>query len=575
MNIRQLLDKHISQALIDAGAPEGSLAIVKPSARPEHGDYQANGIMGAAKKLKVNPRVLATAVLDHLDLSDYTDLIEIAGPGFLNIHLKDEWLCRQLQATSQSETLGVEPVKSPLTIVVDYSGPNLAKEMHVGHLRSTIIGDSVARTLSFQGHKVIRQNHVGDWGTQFGMLIAYMVERQDQTESLSTCLADLENFYRQAKQRFDESSEFAETAREYVVKLQSGDLDCLQLWQQFIDVSIQHCEAIYQQLNVQLTCEDIRPESAYNEDLPVTLRGLSEAGLLTEDQGAQCVFLDEFKGKDDQVLPLIVQKSDGGYLYATSDLAAIRYRNQALQADRVLYFVDARQNLHFQQVFAVACQAGFVREGCSLEHMPFGTMLGNDSKPFKTRTGGTVKLVDLLQEAEERAFALVTEKNPDMNKAERQSIAHVVGIGAVKYADLAKNRTSDYIFTWEQMLSLVGNTAPYLQYAYARIRTLSTKAGAIDLNATIRLDEVLERQLAIKLLQFPEAVEVVGKEGMPNLLCSYLHELAGQFMSFYEGCPILKAEDAVKNSRLKLADLTAQTLKTGLGLLGIETLERM
>lgn len=575
MNIRQLLDKHISQALIDAGAPEGSLAIVKPSARPEHGDYQANGIMGAAKKLKVNPRVLATAVLDHLDLSDYTDLIEIAGPGFLNIHLKDEWLCRQLQATSQSETLGVEPVKSPLTIVVDYSGPNLAKEMHVGHLRSTIIGDSVARTLSFQGHKVIRQNHVGDWGTQFGMLIAYMVERQDQTESLSTCLADLENFYRQAKQRFDESSEFAETAREYVVKLQSGDLDCLQLWQQFIDVSIQHCEAIYQQLNVQLTCEDIRPESAYNEDLPVTLRGLSEAGLLTEDQGAQCVFLDEFKGKDDQVLPLIVQKSDGGYLYATSDLAAIRYRNQALQADRVLYFVDARQNLHFQQVFAVACQAGFVREGCSLEHMPFGTMLGNDSKPFKTRTGGTVKLVDLLQEAEERAFALVTEKNPDMNKAERQSIAHIVGIGAVKYADLAKNRTSDYIFTWEQMLSLVGNTAPYLQYAYARIRTLSTKAGAIDLNATIRLDEVLERQLAIKLLQFPEAVEVVGKEGMPNLLCSYLHELAGQFMSFYEGCPILKAEDAVKNSRLKLADLTAQTLKTGLGLLGIETLERM
>lgn len=575
MNIRQLLDMHVSQALSEAGAPEGSPAIIKPSARPEHGDYQANGIMGAAKKLKTNPRSLATTVLEKLDLSEFADKIEIAGPGFLNIHLKKQWLSSQLQTTLGAETLGIEAVKTPLTLVVDYSGPNLAKEMHVGHLRSTIIGDAVARTLSFQGHTVIRQNHVGDWGTQFGMLIAYMVENQGQKQALSMQLSDLESFYRAAKQRFDQDPDFAITAREYVVKLQSGDPACLELWQQFINVSIQHCEAIYQQLNVQLSREDIKPESAYNNDLPAVLKNLNETGLLTEDQGAQCVFLDAFKGKDDQALPLIVQKSDGGYLYATTDLAALRYRNSDLQADRVLYFVDARQSLHFQQVFAVARKANFVSESMSLEHMPFGTMLGNDGKPFKTRTGGTVKLVDLLREAEQRAFDLVTAKNPDLDETERKAIAHVIGIGAVKYADLSKNRTSDYVFNWEQMLSLVGNTAPYLQYAYARIRSLFAKAGAIDARVAISLDDALERQLAVKLLQFPEAIDIVGKEGTPNLLCNYLHELAGLFMSFYEGCPVLKADDAVKNSRLKLADLTAQTLKTGLELLGIETLERM
>ena len=575
MNIRQLLDDRITAALHTLGAPETVTAIVKPSARPEFGDYQANGVMAAAKQLKTNPRELATRLLAALDLSDMAEKLEVAGPGFINIHLKNGWLAHALTA-EQADAAATEHK----TIVVDYSGPNLAKEMHVGHLRSTIIGDAVARVLAFQGHSVIRQNHVGDWGTQFGMLIAHMVSIAEQHGGVSGVapqLADLETFYRAAKQRFDNEPSFADAARDYVVKLQSGDAECQQLWQQFIDISLHHCEEVYARLGVSLTRADVKPESAYNADLPTIVSDLQAKDLLVEDNGAQCAFLDEFKNKDGSITPIIVQKTGGGYLYATTDLAALRYRSGVLNADRVLYFTDARQSLHFQQVFTLACKAGFVRPEVALEHMPFGNMLGEDGKPFKTRTGGTVKLVEVLAEAEERAFALVSAKNPELSEAERHTIAHTVGIGAVKYADLSKNRNSDYIFNWDAMLSFEGNTAPYLQYAYARIKSIFRRVETYDAHATLTLQAAAERTLAMKLLQFTEATDSVAKEGLPNHLCTYLYELAGNFMSFYEACPILKdgvAQD-VRNSRLRLADLTAQTLQTGLSLLGIGVMERM
>jgi len=575
MNISTLLDKKVKQALIAAGADENSAAVIKPSSRPEFGDYQANGIMGAAKKLKMNPRDLATKVLENLDLSTIADKLEIAGPGFINIHLKNDWLTERLAKTLDSDHLAIEKVANPQTVVIDYSAPNLAKEMHVGHLRSTIIGDAMARVLDFVGHKVIRQNHVGDWGTQFGMLLTYMGELQENDDALSMQLADLEKFYQAAKIRFDEDEAFAQQARENVVKLQAGDPEFLKLWQQFIDISLTHCDEIYDILNVLLTRDDVMPESAYNDDLAKVVEDLDKAGMLTEDQGAQCVFMEEFKAKDGKITPMIVQKSDGGYLYATTDLAALRYRHNKLGMNRGLYLVDARQSLHLKQVFTAAKKAGFLPEETQLEHMAFGTMMGKDGTPFKTRDGGTVKLIDLLNEAQERAFDLVTQKNPDLDEASRREIAKTVGIGAVKYADLSKNRTSDYIFNWDTMLSFEGNTAPYLQYAYARIQSIFLKAGEIDANAAIALIEPQERQLATKILQLSETIDVVAKEGTPNLLCNYLFELAGNFMTFYEACPIMKADEATKQSRLKLAQLTADTLKTGLDLLGIAVIKRM
>ncbi|TXH78290.1 MAG: arginine--tRNA ligase [Thiothrix sp.] len=570
MNIRQLLDQRLTAALHAVGAPVSTSAIIKPSARPEFGDYQANGVMAAAKQLKMNPRDLAVKVLEQADLSDLAAKVEIAGPGFLNIHLKTEWLATALPTNTQ-----LDPV-IPQTVVVDYSSPNLAKEMHVGHLRSTIIGDAVVRVLAFQGHQVIRQNHVGDWGTQFGMLLAHMADLKAQGGELSMQLADLESFYRESKQRFDAEPAFAERAREYVVKLQSGDAECLALWQQFIEISLTHCEEAYQELDVSLTRKDVMAESAYNHDLAKVVSDLQAKQLLTESDGAQCAFMEEFKNKDGSITPLIIQKTGGGYLYATTDLAAIRYRNTVLGADRVLYFVDVRQSLHFQQVYTLARKAGFAPEAMSLEHMAFGTMLGEDGKPFKTRTGGTVKLADLLVEAKERAYQLVSTRSPDLSEDQRRAIAHTVGIGAVKYSDLSKNRTSDYVFSWDLMLSLDGNTAPYLQYAYARIQSIFRKAGAIE-PATIQLLETSERALGLKLLQFNEIIESVGREGQPHHLCNYLYELAGHFMSFYEACPMLRDDvpEDVRASRLQLAQLTAHTLKTGLGLLGIGVLERM
>jgi arginyl-tRNA synthetase len=541
-----------------------------------HGDFACNIAMMLAKPSGMNPRDLAEKIITAMPKDPRISDTQIAGPGFINFFVNDSWLEQQVSDALADDHIGIKRAEKPQTIIVDYSSPNLAKEMHVGHLRSSIIGDAVVRALEFKGHNVIRQNHVGDWGTQFGMLLAYMEEQQNSGEALD--LADLEGFYRASKGRFDESEEFANRARELVVALQSGDEYCNKLWAEFNSISLEHCLTLYKRLGVSLTADDVRGESAYNGDLQSIVDELTKANLLTESNGAQCVFLDEFKNKEGDTLPIIVQKSGGGFLYATSDLAAIRYRAEKLKADRVLYFVDQRQALHFNQVFALAHKAGFASKQTSLEHLGFGTMNGEDGKPFKTRSGGTVKLVDLLDEAQIRAIDLVRSKNPDMEQAEVDKIGKVVGISAVKYADLSKDRARDYIFNFDQMLSFEGNTAPYLMYAYTRVASIFDKAG-LDMNSSqgdIKLEAEKEKDLATKLMQFPEILERINQRGQPHTLCSYIYEVAGLFSSFYEHCPILAADnEAQKQSRLCLAALAGKTIKQGLNLLGIETLERM
>ncbi|WP_281212713.1 arginine--tRNA ligase [Shewanella insulae] len=542
-----------------------------------HGDFATNLAMMLTKVARKNPREVAQLIIDSLPQDSQVAKVEIAGPGFINFFIDENALTNQLMAALSDDHLGVV-LPTPQTVVVDYSSPNLAKEMHVGHLRSTIIGDAVVRALEFQGHKVIRQNHVGDWGTQFGMLLAYMEElRAQQGEQAQVELADLESFYRAAKVRFDESQEFATRARQLVVELQSGDEYCNKLWREFNDISLSHCHQVYERLGVSLTRADVRGESAYNDDLEQVVLDLDSQGLLSESNGAKVVFQDEFQTKEGEPLPVIIQKADGGFLYATSDLAAMRYRSEVLNADRALYFVDLRQALHFQQVFSLARTANFVRPEMSLEHMGFGTMNGEDGRPFKTRSGGVVKLVDLLSEAETRALELVRSKNPDMDEEELAKIAKVVGIASVKYADLSKNRASDYIFSFEQMLSFEGNTAPYLLYAYTRVAGIFKRAADVDLTgASIKLEHDKEKELGNKLAQFAEVLGRMVAKGQPHALCGYLFELAGAFSSFYEACPVLAADNEdQKKSRLLLAQLTAKTLKQGLDLLGIETLERM
>lgn len=573
--IRQLIQQALSQLVTEGVLPEGlSPAIQVENAKDKtHGDFASNIAMMLAKPAGMKPRDLAEKLIAALPADEQISKVEIAGPGFLNFFQNTQALAARLDAALADAQLSVRKNGPAQRTVVDLSAPNLAKEMHVGHLRSTIIGDGVASVLEFLGDTVIRQNHVGDWGTQFGMLLAYLQEQPATSDELS----DLEDFYRAAKKRFDESEEFADRARGLVVKLQAGDAECLSLWTKFKDISLSHCQKVYDLLNVKLTPADVMGESAYNDDLANVVADLKAAGLLVESNGAQCVFLEEFRTADDTPLPVIVQKAGGGYLYATTDLAAMRYRN-VLKADRVLYFVDQRQALHFQQVFEVARRAGFVHEGMQLEHMGFGTMNGADGRPFKTRDGGTVKLIDLLEEAKERAYTLVKEKNPELPEDELRTIAQAVGISAVKYADLSKHRASDYSFNFDQMLSFEGNTAPYLLYAYTRVAGVFRKLGTpFDASkGQIVLEAPQEQELAARLAQFGEILNNVSEKGTPHVLCAYLYDLAGLFSSFYENCPILAADNAEQQqSRLRLAALTGRTLKQGLQLLGLETLERM
>ncbi len=576
MNIQAFLSEKISMAMSAAGAPADSEPLVRQSAKVQFGDYQANGVMGAAKKMGIPPRQLAEKILEHLDITDIADKVEIAGPGFINIFLSPVWVAQQAEFALADEHLNITKV-TPETIVIDYSSPNVAKQMHVGHLRSTIIGDASARTLSFLGHNVIRANHLGDWGTQFGMLIAYLEKKQNENAA-DMALADLEEFYREAKKCYDEDEVFAERARNYVVRLQGGDEYCRTMWRKLVDITMQQNQLTYQRLNVTLTEDDIMGESLYNPMLPGIVADLKAKGLAVESEGATVVFLDEYKNKEGEPMGVIIQKKDGGYLYTTTDIACAKYRHEQLHANRVLYYIDSRQHQHLMQAWAIVRKAGYIPDSMSLEHHMFGMMLGKDGRPFKTRSGGTVRLTDLLDEAHERALTLIREKNPDMDEEELNNIARVVGIGAVKYADLSKNRTTDYIFDWDLMLSFEGNTAPYMQYAYTRVASIFKRAEIDEsaLTQPISLTQPHEKQLALRLVQFDETITQVAREGTPHVMCAYLYDLAQSFSGFYENCPILSAEDDnVRQSRLKLARLTARTLKQGLETLGIETVDRM
>lgn len=566
MKIKLELSNIIENALKNAKIESGDI-VISDATKAEFGDYQFNGVMKLAKQLKKNPREIATEVVKHVDTTGMIEKVEVAGPGFINIWLSKSWLAQQSNAILNDERIGVGYVQEPQKIVVDYSGPNMAKQMHVGHLRSSIIGDSLAALFEFLGHDVIRQNHIGDWGTQFGMLIAYLEEQN--TDGNTQELKDLEQFYKNAKIRFDESEAFANKARDYVVKIQSGDAHCLKLWQSFINASLGHCEDVYEKLNVRLTREDVRAESFYNDKLSGVIEMLKEKGISTNSNGAECVFLE-----GDET-PIIIQKSDGGYLYATTDLAALNYRNDVLNAHRICYVVDARQSQHFKQVFTISKQAGMVNEDVALEHIGFGTMMDKSGKPFKTRDGGTVKLVDLLDEAVARAKETITDRNVH-SEAELESVAKAIGIGAVKYADLSINRESNYIFSWDKMLSFEGNTALYMQYAYARIQSILRKYDG-EINGEIIVGDEIEHRLALMILKFEDVLSKTAIDATPHTITSYLYDVVVTFMKFYEQNPILKegVAEELKISRLQLAILTSSLIEKGLELLGIEVVDKI
>lgn len=539
-----------------------------------HGDFASNVALMLSRSLHQNPRALAEEIIAHLPHDPRIAKTEIAGPGFINFFVSDESLCATLNAMLADPRLGVAKADKPQRVVVDYSAPNVAKEMAVHHIRSTVIGDAVVRTLEFLGHDVIRANHVGDWGTQFGMLIAYL-ERKENESGEGMDLSDFEAFYREAKQAYDSDPDFAVTARRYVVLLQGGDPYCKAMWQKLVTMTMEQNQRIYDRLDVTLTEKDVMGESLYNPMLPGIVADLTSKGLAVEDDGAMVVYLNEFTNRDGQPMGVIVRKKDGGYLYTTTDIACVKYRVDTLKAERILYFIDSRQHQHLMEAWTIARKAGYLPANVSVEHDAFGMMLGRDGRPFKTRTGGTVKLKDLLDEAEERVSKLLEERGSALEGDIRREVIHNIAVGAVKYADLSKNRTTDYIFDWDLMLAFDGNTAPYLQYAYSRIRAIFRKTDKKPGNFI--LNEEAETALANKLTAFPEAVRQVGDKAMPHLLCTYLYELSGTFMRFYESCPVLKegVSDEVRASRLALCDLTSRVLKQGLNLLGIRVMEQM
>lgn len=576
MNIQEILSNKINLAMIAAGASPDINAQVRKSAKPQFGDYQVNSVMSIAKIANIPPLQLAKKIVKLLDLSDITQKIEIAGPGFINIFLDRKWLAAQVDFILTDPKLGLTPV-IPQTIVIDYSSPNIAKEMHIGHLRSTIIGDAIARTLTLIGHNVIRANHIGDWGTQFGMLIAYL-EKMQRKNSDDIALSDLEKFYREAKKNYDSDKEFAQHSREYVVKLQSGDERCLSLWRKLVDITMEQNQLSYQRLHITLTKEDIMGESLYNSMLPSIISDLKTKGLAVESNGAIVAFVNDYKNKKGAPMGVIIQKEDGGYLYSTTDIACAKYRYQTLGADRILYYIDSRQHQHLKQIWKIASQAGYIPESMPLEHHMFGMILDKTGKPFKSRTGDNIKLSDLLDEAIERAGKLIRKKNPDISSKELKHAADVIGIGALKYSDLSKNRTTNYIFDWDNMLNFDGNTAPYIQYAYTRIISIFKRAAINEeyLNLPVIITEDREALLTISLLQFEETITIVARDGTPHVMCSYLYNLAVLFSNFYEYCPILYVEnEQTRQSRLKITLLTAKILKQGLNILGIQTVEKM
>ena len=566
-----LLEQKFRSAFDKLDLPKDLHVVLKESNKSQFGDYQVNGIMGIAKKLKIDARELASKVIAAIDKEKIISKLETAGPGFINIFLSDKYLEKKLT----KELLQVN-AKDHHKTVIDYSSPNLAKEMHVGHLRSTIIGDALVRLYEFLGFEVIRRNHVGDFGTQFGMLIAYLLEIKQKSSDLDLELSDLENFYRKAKTRFDEDPEFAERSREYVVKLQAKDPEIIKFWKQFVNTSLSHCQKIYDKLQTKLTPEDAVGESSYNDLLSKIVHDLVAKGVAIDSDGAKCVFFTPEELKTNEEAPFIIQKKDGAYLYSTTDIAAVYDRIKNLHADHLIYVIDARQSLHLKQLFATVKKADLTKPDTLMQHVAFGTMLGEDNKPFKTRSGDTIKLSSLIDEAIERAKIIVKKRNPGWSSNEINELAETLGISAIKYADLSKNRVCDYVFNFDQMLSFEGNTAPYMLYAYVRIKSIFKKINSnIDehLDKQITISVPNEHSLALHLIRFPEHMLQAAKENCPHQICAYIYNLAVLFMRFYEHCPIINTKE--QNSRLALAALTAKTLKTGLDLLGISVVERM
>ena len=600
-SVLETLEERITGAMGAVAGGEGCAAIVKSAKDAKFADYQANGVMGLAKKLKTNPRKLAEQVVENLDLGDICEPPEVAGPGFINLRLKPAFLADRLLEINESSTdLGIEKTTQPKTVVVDFSCPNIAKQMHVGHLRSTIIGDSICRTLEALGHRVIRQNHVGDWGLQMGMVIYSTRQAQSMKTAVDGYerrkgsnrfpdgwpleLSDLEHSYRIISQREKEDQQVARAVRDSTVRLQRGEKNEIDIWNQACNITLNECLRLYRELSVTLDDEHTRGESFYKDMLPEVVHELQQQDLAEISDDAVCVFPEGFKNKEGQRLPFIIRKSDGAYLYATTDLAALRYRVDELKADAIVYVTDSRQKLHFEMLFAVAKMAGWVKDNLELSHVMFGSVLGEDGAPLKTRSGENVKLKELLDEAVERAKAVVEQKNPNLPAEKKAEIARAVGIGAVKYADYSNNRTSDYVFSFDKMLAMDGNTAPYMQYAYARIKSIERKAQSKDLDieaelagvTTVSLAEQSEVELAKHLIRYGEAIQTAASDYRPNYLTMYLYELAQKFSVFYTNCPVLGAGPDQRPTRLLLCDLTARTIKHGLHeLLGIEVVEQM
>ncbi len=591
-----ILEDRITKAMQAATGRDDCAGFVRASAEAKFGDYQANGVMALAKKTKTDPRKLAEQVVGKLDVSDMCEQPEIAGPGFINLRLKTDFVAQQLlEINKDSERLGIDEIDNPKTIVVDFSGPNIAKQMHVGHLRSTIIGDCICRTLEFLGHTVIPQNHIGDWGLQMGMVIYALeedIEWQKDSDpdvehlpdSSNLSLELLEKHYKKITELVKNDITVAEACRKNTVALQANEGWTRVIWQRSRQITLEECLRLYKELDVILKNEDTCGESFYKDKLADIVKNLEDNGFAEKSDGAVCVFPEGFKNKHGNRLPFIIQKSDGAYLYATTDLAAIRYRVDELKADKIIYVTDARQKLHFEMLFAVAKTAGWAGEGTELEHVTFGSVLGQDRKPLKTRAGENVKLKELLDEATQRARAVVEQKNPDLSEQDKAKIARSVGIGAVKYADYSNNRTTDYIFSFDKMLAMEGNTAPYMQYAYARIKSIERKAEKKDLDIaselagvkSLDLSETAELDLAKHLLRYGEAIESAAADCMCNYLTSYLYDLAQKFSGFYTNCPVLGANESKRPTRVLLCDLTAKTIEHGLSrLLGIEVVEQM
>ena len=571
-NPERLLTERLTAAFA-AVAGDGADPVLRPS---QHADFQANGALPAAKKTGRNPRELAAEVVAAASLEDLCAGVEIAGPGFINLTLDPAVLAAGLERMATAERFGIEVADDPAKAVVDYSAPNAAKEMHVGHLRSTIIGDAIVRLLEWLGHEVVRENHVGDWGTPFGMLVEHLLDLGETEGAQVLSVGDLNGFYQQARKKFDGDEAFAERARGRVVLLQGGDEETLRLWRILVEQSEAYFVTVYEMLDCRLGAGDFMGESAYNDGLDSVVEELQAKGLLEESDGAQVVFPPGYVGREGEPLPMIVRKSDGGYGYAATDLATIRDRVSRLGARRILYVIGSPQRLHLHMVFDVARMAGWIDESIEVEHVAFGSVLGTDGKMLRTRAGATIKLIDLIDEAVARAGDKVREREPDLGEDELRERARAIGIGAIKYADLSTDRVRDYVFDYDRMLASEGNTGPYLQYAYARIRRVFEKAGEDGTGGGFRVEAPAERVLALALLAFPSVVEEVRGSLELHKLANHLYDVAVKFSDFYERCPILKAESPeARASRLALARLTGEVLEQGLALLGIRTLQRM